>query len=114
MNESLIDPEAWETLKSMGDPAFLAELIGEYLKDSPDLIQQMRTGLATADIETVRRAAHSLKSNSASLGASRLADASRELEMLAKGGGLAGGDTRLAAIEAEYDRLAPVLREMIK
>ena len=114
MNENLIDPEAWETLKSMGDPAFLAELIGEYLKDSPDLIQQMRTGLAKADSETVRRAAHTLKSTSASLGASRLADASRELELLAKGGALLGGDSQVGIIEAEFDRLAPVLIEMIK
>ena len=58
MTESLIDPEAWEAMKSMTDPAFMLELIDVYLSDSPQLIEQMHTGLATGDVETVRRAAH--------------------------------------------------------
>lgn len=111
MTETLIDPEAWAMLITMTDAAFVVELIDVYLKDSPELIEQMRAGLAAGNIESVRRAAHSLKSNSASFGATRLADASRELEMLAKGGTLAGAEPRLAAIEAEYARLAPALLE---
>jgi HPt (histidine-containing phosphotransfer) domain-containing protein len=112
MCETLIDPEAWETIKSIGDPAFLAELIDTYLNDSPELIRQMHAGITAGDIEVVRRAAHSLKSNSASLGATQLATASRELEMLAKGGTLAGAQPKLAAVEAEYTRVAPVLVEL--
>lgn len=112
MNEPLIDPEAWDTMKSMTDPAFLVELINLYLNDSPQLIEQMRTGLSAGEIETVRRAAHSLKSNSASFGAQRLADAARELELIAKGGTLEGGKSRLEAVEMEFDRMLPVLLEL--
>lgn len=112
MNKTLIDPEAWEMMKSMGDPAFLVELIDVYLHDSPQLIEQMRTGFEAGDIELVRRAAHSLKSNSASFGATRLAEASRELEMLAKGGTLDGAGAKIAGIEAEYAQLLPELTEL--
>ena len=112
MTETLIDPEAWETLKSMTDSAFLVELIDTYLNDAPALLEQMRTGLAGGDIEAVRRAAHSLKSNSASFGATRLADASRELEMIARSGTLDGAAPQLAAIEAAYAQLSPVLEKM--
>jgi HPt (histidine-containing phosphotransfer) domain-containing protein len=111
MTENLIDPEAWEMMKSMADHDFMIELIDTYLSDSPAMIEQMRTGLATGNIEVVRRAAHSLKSNSASFGATRLANASRDLEMLAKAGTLEGGGPKLALIEAEYALLVPQLLE---
>ncbi len=112
MSETLIDPEAWEMMKSMTEPAFLVELIDTYLTDSPELIEQMRAGLAAGDIEGVRRAAHSLKSNSASFGATRLAGVARELEMIAKSGTLEGTGPKLAAIEVEYAQLLPVLVEL--
>ena len=100
MTELLIDPETWETMKSMTEPAFLVELIDVYLIDSPQLIEQIRTGLAAGDVETVRRAAHSLKSNSASFGANQLANAARELELIAKGGTMDGAGLRFEVIEA--------------
>jgi HPt (histidine-containing phosphotransfer) domain-containing protein len=99
-------------MKSMTDADFLAELVDTYLSDSPDLIAQMHTGLAEGNIALVQRAAHSLKSNSASLGATLLANAARELEMIAKGGTLEGGAPKLAAIESEYARVKPVLVEL--
>lgn len=112
MTESLIDPEVWETMKTMTEPVFLVELIDVYLNDSPQMIEQMHTGLDAHDIEIVRRAAHSLKSNSASFGAQRLANAARELEMIAKSGSLDGATVKLAAIEAEFTQLLPVLVEL--
>ncbi|MBN1149482.1 MAG: Hpt domain-containing protein [Anaerolineales bacterium] len=112
MNETLIDPEAWETMKSMTEPAFLVELIEVFLSDSPQLIEQMRAGLASGEIEIVRRAAHSLKSNSASFGANRLAEAARDLEMLAKSGVLDGAGSKLEAIQGEYRLILPLLEQL--
>lgn len=112
MTENLINTESWEAMKAMTEPAFLATLIDVFLTDSPELIQQMRSGMSTGDIELVRRAAHSLKSNSATFGAERLANVSRELEMVAKGGTLDGAEPKLAAVEIEYTQLLPVLMEL--
>jgi HPt (histidine-containing phosphotransfer) domain-containing protein len=112
MSEQVIDPEAWQNLISMIDPAFLIELIDTYLSDAPGLIEQMEAGLAAGDAESVRRSAHSLKSNSFSFGATRLGEASRELEMLARGGSLAGAGERLAAVKAAFAELKPVLEKM--
>ncbi len=109
MANVLIDADTWEAMKSATGPDFLAELIDVYLRDSPGLIGQMREGLAAGDVDGVRRAAHSLKSNSASLGANRLAGVARELEMIARGGTLAGAEAKLTAVEAEYAQLAPEL-----
>jgi HPt (histidine-containing phosphotransfer) domain-containing protein len=112
MPENLIDKEAWERMKSMTGPAFLVELIDVFLKDSPELIKEMRGGLAAGDIESVRRAAHSLKSNSASFGADLLAALSRDLEMIARSGTLEGAESKLSEVEAAYARLLPLLEEL--
>ena len=112
MTETVIDPQALEILKSMTDPAFLVELIDTYLTDSPVLIEQMSIGLASGEIELVRRAAHSLKSNSASFGANQLASAARELELIAKSGTLDGAESKLAVIEQEFVQVAPILLEL--
>ena len=112
MTDNLIDPEAWETFKSMMDASFLAEMIDTYLSDAPMLIEQMRSGVASGDAEMVRRAAHSLKSNSANLGALRLAGVTRELEIIAKSGSLDGAESKFEQVAMEYSALAPVLETL--
>jgi HPt (histidine-containing phosphotransfer) domain-containing protein len=112
MNQNLIDPQAWETMKSMAEPAFLIELIDIYLTDSQDLLGQMRLGVEKKDNELLRRSAHSLKSNSLSFGAIHLADVSREIEMLAKSGSLEGVIAKLSSVEAAYEEFVPELERM--
>jgi HPt (histidine-containing phosphotransfer) domain-containing protein len=74
-------------------------------------MEQIRAGLPSGDILTVRRAAHSLKSNSASFGANRLAEAARDLEMIARNNTLEGAEAKFALIEEEFALLVPVLLE---
>ncbi len=112
MPEELIDSEAWENVKMMVEPAFLVELIDVYLTDSVALIQQMRAAVAGSDAEGLRRAAHSLKSNSSTLGANHLAGLAREVEMSAKAGQFEGVAGKIDGINSEFTRLAPVLTEL--
>jgi HPt (histidine-containing phosphotransfer) domain-containing protein len=94
-----------------GDPAFLAELIDTYFEDSATLLPAMREALAAGSTEQLRRAAHSLKSNSASFGAQELAIRCRALEEQSQAGAL--GDAaaeRLAQVEAEYERVRRALQ----
>src|SRR5512142_274065 len=62
-----IDPGTYAALSESvgGDQAFLAELIHAYLAEAPGLIATMRQTLASMDMDAFRRAAHSLKSSSA-------------------------------------------------
>lgn len=112
MNETRIDPETWESMKSMTDPIFLVELIDVFLSDSPELIRQMQDGLLTGNTEGVRRAAHTLKSNAASFGATSLSSAARELEMLAKSGTLVDAQPKLNTLESEYQLIIPILEDL--
>jgi CheY-like chemotaxis protein len=93
-----------------GDDAFVAELIEQFVTDSPTLVAGARKGLETGDAEEVRRAAHTLKSNAATMGANELADRSRRLELAAKAGELEGGAASLDAVAEELERVHAALR----
>jgi HPt (histidine-containing phosphotransfer) domain-containing protein len=112
MPENVIDPEAWEKLKSTTEPAFLADLIDTYLIDSPVLIEQMSIGIATGEIELVQRAAQALRANSLSFGALQVAAAARELELITRSGTLDGAESEQKAIEKAYAQFYPALVEL--
>lgn len=86
-----------------GDEEFLAELIQTYFDDSPVQLAAMETALAAGEAEGLRRAAHSLKSNSANFGALTLSATCRELEEMAKAGALADAAGKVAQVTAEYE-----------
>ena len=95
-----------------GDQDFLAELIDTYLEDAPNLLSTIQTALASGDTEALRRAAHSLKSNSANFGAQKLAQLCKELEEAARRGELEGGAGLAAQILAEYPRASRELADL--
>jgi CheY-like chemotaxis protein/HPt (histidine-containing phosphotransfer) domain-containing protein len=110
MNEPLIDTRVLEELVANTDAGFVRELLDTYLDDSPRLLDELRTGLSANSAETVRRAAHSLKSNSASVGALGLSAHAKALELEAKAGQLQGAAARIDEIAASYALVAEVLR----
>jgi HPt (histidine-containing phosphotransfer) domain-containing protein len=64
--------------------------------------EELRSGLESSDAESVRRAAHTLKSDAATFGASALAEVCAELEATARSADLAGGEALLRQIETTY------------
>jgi HPt (histidine-containing phosphotransfer) domain-containing protein len=104
--DPLLDPAALEGLREIGGDEFVADLIETFLEDAPPLL----SALHGSDADEVRRAAHTLKSNGATFGATRLSELSRELELLAKSGDLSRAPDLAARIEAEYALVAEELR----
>jgi HPt (histidine-containing phosphotransfer) domain-containing protein len=93
-----------------GDREFLGELIETYLADSPALFVELHAGLASGDATAVRRAAHTLKSTSATFGATRLAEIAKEIETAAAAGDLTGLGPRVEAAQAEFDAVGVELQ----
>ena len=79
-----LDMTVYDELKEATGADFIVELVDTFLEDAPRLMNELRSSLQAHDAEAFRRAAHSLKSNSATFGAGRLSGLARELEMLAK------------------------------
>ena len=96
-----------------GDRTFLAELVEAYLGDSPSLLVAMQDGLRADDRTALRRAAHTLKSTSASLGATSFAALCREVETNALEADPAWLEERLKAVAAAYEPVATALRDRL-
>jgi signal transduction histidine kinase/DNA-binding response OmpR family regulator/HPt (histidine-containing phosphotransfer) domain-containing protein len=96
-------------LQRPGAPDLLGKIIGLYLESSAGLLQQVRDAIASADPEALRQAAHSLKSSSANLGATRLAAACKELEQRGRERRLEGVAELLPTLETHYVRARDAL-----
>ena len=85
-----------------GDRSFLVELIDTFLKDTPQQLAIIQESLKNGQAEDLRRAAHSLKSNSASFGAVRFSAICKQLEETAKAGDLAAAVGLAEQIRSGY------------
>jgi HPt (histidine-containing phosphotransfer) domain-containing protein len=108
MTTPAIDRSTFTELQETAGVDFVAELVGTFLEEAPRMLAELRRALAARSADAFRRAAHSLKSNSNTFGAGRLAEMARELEL----GGLVTDTARLDALDAEYERVARALKEL--
>jgi HPt (histidine-containing phosphotransfer) domain-containing protein len=74
---------SFEELQEDGEPDLILELIDLYLQSAPLLITAIQSAMTDADELSLKRAAHSLKGSSGTLGARPLAAICEELERLA-------------------------------
>ncbi|MBD2655216.1 response regulator [Synechocystis sp. FACHB-383] len=100
MTVSPLDPTAIAFLRDElcgGDLGLFREMVVCYCQESQKLIQELLQGLETGNLDVVKRAAHSLKSSSASLGAQQLSAFCQQLEKDAGSGKLSSeSPTQLA------------------
>ena len=75
-------------LEAEGTPGLIADLIGDYLVNSVALRDAIETSAGNADMKTLERSAHSLKSSSKLLGLEVLAEAAYRIEDGALHGGV--------------------------
>ena len=108
-----IDSKALQALRDMaGENAseMLAAVIDSYLEDAPKLLQTINTAISQEQAAALRQAAHTLKSTSATLGATTLSQLLAELEAKGRAGTLEGALQRLPQLAAEYERVQAALQ----
>jgi signal transduction histidine kinase/DNA-binding response OmpR family regulator/HPt (histidine-containing phosphotransfer) domain-containing protein len=107
-----IELNALAQLQAMmgGKAAYLHELIDSFLEDAPQLLAELQRGIDVHEPARVRMAAHTLKSNAADFGATRLRDLNRALESMAQSGALDRAPNLVAAVEQELGRVQGELR----
>jgi len=111
----ILDPAALKQIRALqrpGGPNILHKVISSYLKDSSQLIETIREAIAQNDPPTLHRAAHSLKSTSATVGAQSLAGLCKDLEAIGRARTTDHAAALLPAIEKEYQQVATALREL--
>jgi HPt (histidine-containing phosphotransfer) domain-containing protein len=107
-----IDRTTFDALKETTGAEFVAELVDTFLEEAPAMLSDLRGALAAGDADRFRRAAHSLKSNSNTFGATTLATLARELEVGGLAKGADDGGAALDALANEYARVAAALAEL--
>jgi HPt (histidine-containing phosphotransfer) domain-containing protein len=107
--EAYLDTAALEVLREVGGDEFLGELIDTFLADAPSLLADLRSSVETGRTEEARRAAHTLKSNGATLGAQSFSELCRELEEMARTGRLEREPDLVGQVDAEYARVEAAL-----
>jgi signal transduction histidine kinase/DNA-binding response OmpR family regulator/HPt (histidine-containing phosphotransfer) domain-containing protein len=102
----VLDPAALVQLRGMaGDASVMREIIDTFLESAPALV----VDLAAEEPEQVRRAAHTLKSNARTFGATDLAALCQKVEELARAGELDGVRELTREVENKYERAAAAL-----
>jgi len=84
-----IDKSALQAISSLqrpGKPDLLGRIVGLFASDSPASISAIVAAVESGDLESMRVAAHSMKSSSAYLGANRLSEQCRNIEQAAREG----------------------------
>jgi PAS domain S-box-containing protein len=107
--EITFDDAALQSLRDLGGDEFLAEVIDTFLAEAPQLLATLHRALDDADAEELRRAAHTLKSNSATLGAGEFSGLCRDLEQRARSGELDRAPELVDRIEQQYRPLEEAL-----
>ena len=103
-NKVTLDTSAIDAVRQLdpdGQDRLLSRLIALYRDDSSQLLADMENGLKVGDAEGVARAAHTLKSSSANLGATNVAAIARLIETAARTGDISDLPASMTKLRAQ-------------
>ena len=117
MSRPALDPAVIESLRQLtppGEPDVLKEVLQLFLEDVPGRIERLRAAWQAGNAVEVQRSAHSLKGSAGNIGASHLLAVCRQLDDRGKSGDLSNLPGLVASLDAEYDRVAAEIQQLIK
>ena len=109
MSDDVIDLAVFNELRATAGADFVAELVGTFCDEAKGILAQMREAGAAGDAVRYKRAAHSLKSNANTFGATRLAAMARDIELKGLGPDVS---REVADLAAAYEWAALRLQEL--
>jgi PAS domain S-box-containing protein len=96
------------------DPADLASrVLVAFRNGVPDRLDEMTIALRIGDAEPLRQHSHDLVGMAGHLGAEDLAALALDLQKVSRAGDLSAAGDMLPLIRAEYDRISPVLAQLV-
>jgi HPt (histidine-containing phosphotransfer) domain-containing protein len=107
-----VNPRTLESMRHMSESLF-ENVIRVYLRDLPHCVEQICEALAKNDADALRKSAHGLKSSSANVGAERLVEICKDLELTGRSGASAQSVHRIPDIEAESASVRSALQAAV-
>ena len=116
MTETVLEVAMLEQLSQElgGDPEPVCDLIESYLTEAPVALARVRSAIENGSAVELARAAHSLKSSSAMLGAKSVSAIAVDLEKIGRSGSLTGASERFATMSQLFPRVEQELRGWMK
>lgn len=112
LNMTFLDQ--FRELDPVGGSGLIKEIMTVYLDSSLALLRQVEQGLIAGDADALRRAAHSLKSSSANVGAEKLSKLFLELEVLGRDGALTAAMPLLDETRRAYAEATAEMRQLMR
>lgn len=103
--------DAIKTLQRPGKPDILARIVNMYIEKSPELISAIQEGVSANDCDKVKMAAHTLKSSSAYVGASALADLCSRVESRAANDELTEATDDIQNLSTGFDSVVNQIKQ---
>jgi PAS domain S-box-containing protein len=113
--EDVVDMEKMAGLQQLAkaNPSFMRDITALFREDALVRLHELRDAMGDANAERVSRAAHSLKSSSGNIGASRMYSLCATIEATAKQGNLTGVPEMVAQLETELERALDALAQSV-
>ncbi|MCM8638235.1 ATP-binding protein [Accumulibacter sp.] len=109
----IFDASVVQSLPMVADgsnPGFAERVLALFDRNTRQMLDEIDVASQQGDLPTLQRAAHTLKSSSATVGALALAEQARQLEMLLRAGGEPAGDWP-ALLRAAHEQFAEALAQ---
>jgi len=117
VSRAKLDPRPLDQMRAFqrpGAPSVVGKVIRMYLTTAPEQLATLRTATLEKNSKAVQQAAHSLKSSSANLGATAMAEMCRALEADARAGGCPESCDELEALETEFHQVQLALEDELE
>jgi|GEM_PF-1633093 len=109
----VLDPRVLNSLREFAGAKaqkVISQIIKQYLEDAPERLHAITTAATAQDTEALRKAAHSLRSSSANLGAITVAQLCKTVENIARSGTTEGTSEAIKQLQTEYARVEVALQ----
>ena len=108
-----LDTKALQALRNIaGEDAseIITKVIDSYLEDAPQLLQAINAAITQGNATALLNAAHTLKSTTATLGATKLSQLCKDLEIMGRAGTTSDALVLASQVKAEYARVQAALQ----
>lgn len=98
-----LDAEVVASLLELGDVDFFTELVDDFVASTRIYLDDLRSAVAAGDAEAAYKAAHTMKSSAANMGATRFSELCRGFEAAGRAGDLDSLEGAADQLTREFD-----------
>jgi HPt (histidine-containing phosphotransfer) domain-containing protein len=99
-------PESLQDVARIGGASAVSELLEDFRTDVAALLSELRQAVASDDSAAVKNCVHSIKGSAAQMGAGKLANACRQLEIEIRRNQAVLSESQLEMVESLFEEVA--------